>query len=79
MCLAVPMKITKIDGSKAFAEVSGVEYQANLALITDAQIGDYIIVHAGFAIEKLDEEAAMETLKIWQDIAEFEQKRSERK
>jgi len=48
-------------------------------LLPDIKIGEYIIVHAGFAIEKLDEEAALETLKIWQDVAEFTENRQHRK
>ncbi len=78
MCLAIPMKILKIENNIAFAEVGEIEYQANLDIISDARVGDYIIVHAGFAIEKLDEETALENLKIWQDIAEFEEKRQQK-
>jgi len=72
MCLAIPMK-------EAVAEVGGAEYRANLTILPDIKIGDYIIVHAGFAIEKLNEEAALETLQIWQDIAEFEQDKQKRR
>jgi hydrogenase expression/formation protein HypC len=72
MCLAIPMKIVKMNGNEAIAEVGGVEYRANLMILPDVKIGDYIIVHAGFAIEKLDEAAALETLEIWQDIAEYD-------
>jgi len=79
MCLAIPMKVIKKNGSEAIAEVGGVEYCANLTLLPDIEIGEYIIVHAGFAIEKLDEEAALETLQIWQDIAEYSEKREKRK
>lgn len=76
MCLAIPMKIVKIDDNIATAEVGGVEYQANLDLLSDAEIGDFIIVHAGFAIEKMDEEAAQESLAIWREIAEYSQKKT---
>ena len=79
MCLAIPMKVIKVNGNEAVAEVGGAEYQANLTILPDIKIGDYIIVHAGFAIEKLDEEAALETLQIWQDIAEFEQDKQKRR
>ncbi|MDO9547964.1 MAG: HypC/HybG/HupF family hydrogenase formation chaperone [Candidatus Marinimicrobia bacterium] len=79
MCLAIPMKVIKVDGNEAIAEVGGAEYRANLTILPDIKIGDYIIVHAGFAIEKLDEEAALETLQIWQDIAEFDQDKQKRK
>ncbi|MBU4446115.1 MAG: HypC/HybG/HupF family hydrogenase formation chaperone [Candidatus Marinimicrobia bacterium] len=79
MCLAIPMKVIEIKDNEAIAEVGGVWYRANLTLLPDIKIGEYIIVHAGFAIEKLDEEAALETLKIWQDVSEFTEKRQHRK
>ena len=79
MCLAIPMKIKSISNNRATVEVGGVDYQANLDLVSDAKVGDYVIVHAGFAIEKLDEEAALESLEIWREIAEFTEKRQERK
>ncbi|NLA21710.1 MAG: HypC/HybG/HupF family hydrogenase formation chaperone [Candidatus Marinimicrobia bacterium] len=69
MCLAVPMRIIEIDGSRAKAEVGGVLYQANLDFLSDVKVGDYIIVHAGFAIEKLDEIVALENLAAWQEVA----------
>lgn len=70
MCLAVPMKIVEINGTRARAEVGGVLYHANIDFLPDVQIGDYIIVHAGFAIEKLDEAVALENLAAWQEVAE---------
>lgn len=79
MCLAIPMKVIRINGNEAVAEVGGVEYRANLMILSDVKVGDYIIVHAGFAIEKLDEAAALETLQIWQDIAEFDEAKQNRK
>ena len=69
MCLSVPMRIIEIDGSRAKAEVGGVLYQANLDFLSDVKVGDYIIVHAGFAIEKLDETVALENLAAWQEVA----------
>jgi len=78
MCLAIPMKVIKIDGNEAVAEVGGAEYRANLTILPDTKIGDYIIVHAGFAIERLDEAAALETLQIWRDIAEYDQEKKDK-
>lgn len=72
MCLAIPMKVKKIDGDTAFAEVGGTEYTANVGLMKDLQVGDYIIVHAGFAIEKMDEKSARESLDAWREIAEYQ-------
>ncbi len=72
MCLAIPMKIIRIKNNTAYAEVGGVEYQANIDLLKEVDIGDYIIVHAGFAIEKLDEQTAQESLDIWKEIAAYD-------
>lgn len=68
MCLAIPGKITKIEGHSADVDFGdGTKRQVNISLI-DAKVGQYIIVHAGFAIEILDEEAAKETLKLWDEM-----------
>jgi hydrogenase expression/formation protein HypC len=63
MCLAVPSKIIEIQGDLAKVSVDGVIRETSLALLDDAQIGDFVIVHAGFAISKLDESAALQTLE----------------
>ncbi len=68
MCLGIPMRVLKIEGDKAFAEVGGAEKEISIALVEDLKEGDYVIVHAGFAIEKLDEKEALETLDL---IREF--------
>jgi len=68
MCLAIPGKITKIEADLADVDFGdGTRRQVNVSLI-DARVGQYIIVHAGFAIEILDEEAAKETLKLWDEM-----------
>lgn len=64
MCLAIPMKITQIDGVTAVAEVSGVTRSVRLDVMPDITIGDYVLVHAGLAIAKVDEEEALETLEL---------------
>ncbi|MDX9785391.1 MAG: HypC/HybG/HupF family hydrogenase formation chaperone [Desulfobacterales bacterium] len=64
MCLAIPSKIVHIDNEMAMIDVDGVQRTASLLLIEDAQVGDYVIVHAGFAIHKIDEAAARETLDL---------------
>jgi hydrogenase expression/formation protein HypC len=68
MCLAVPMRVIEIKGQEAVAEIGGVKRKANLQLVEGIQVGDYIIVHAGFAIEKLDEEDAKQTIAIFQEM-----------
>jgi hydrogenase expression/formation protein HypC len=64
MCLAIPSKIIKIENQIATIDVDGVHKQASLLLLEDAGVGDYVIVHAGFAIHKIDEAEAMESLKL---------------
>jgi hydrogenase expression/formation protein HypC len=64
MCLAIPSRITKIENNMATIDVEGVQREASLLLLEDARVGDYVIVHAGFAIQKLDESAARETLDL---------------
>ncbi len=64
MCLAIPSKIVSIENNIAVIDVDGVRREASLLLLEDAEIGDYVIVHAGFAIQKIDEQAAMETLNL---------------
>jgi len=70
MCLAIPSKITHIQNDMAMVDVDGVKREASLLLLEDARVGDYVIIHAGFAIKKIDESAAMETLKLLREAAE---------
>ena len=69
MCLAIPSKITRIENKMATIDVDGVQREASLLLLEDAEIGDYVIVHAGFAIHKIDETTALETLKFPEEAA----------
>ena len=69
MCLAVPGRITEIDGTKARVDFGGVTREADLTLVPEASAGDYVLVHAGFAIERLNEAEAEETLKLFRDLA----------
>ena len=69
MCLGVPMKIISKDGDIVVAEVDGVQKEASVMLLgEEVGIGDYIIVHAGFAISRLDEEYAEETIRLMREI-----------
>ena len=77
MCLAIPSRITKIENNMATIDVEGVQREASLLLLEDARVGDYVIVHAGFAISKLDEAAARETLDLLREaIAAVEKRES---
>ncbi len=69
MCLAIPMKVVKIEGSGGVVEIGGVKKQINLELLDDVKVGEYVIVHAGFAIQKVDGKEAKETLELLEEIA----------
>ena len=69
MCLAIPSKIVKIENNMATIDVDGVQRKASLLLLEDAQVGEYVIVHAGFAINRIDEAAALETLRFLREAA----------
>lgn len=68
MCLAIPLKIKEINGKDAIAEVEGVSRKIRIDFIDDLKVDDYVIVHAGFAIEKIDEEHALMNLKIIKEV-----------
>ncbi|MCF8035681.1 MAG: HypC/HybG/HupF family hydrogenase formation chaperone [Desulfobacteraceae bacterium] len=67
MCLAIPSRITDIESGIATIDVEGVKRKASLMLVEDARVGDYVIVHAGFAIQVLDEETALASLNFMRD------------
>jgi len=69
MCLAIPSKIIKIENNVATIDVDGVRRQASLLLVDHPAIGDYVIVHAGFAIHKINEKDALESLKLIREAA----------
>jgi len=68
MCLAIPMKITSIEGDTARVSLDGLEKEIDVRFLEDPRPGDYVIVHAGFAIDKLDEEEAKKTLDLFKEI-----------
>jgi len=74
MCLAIPSKIVKIDNGVGTIDVDGVQRTASLLLVEDAAVGDYVIVHAGFALHKINEADAMESLRILKEAAAFAEK-----
>ncbi len=69
MCVGIPGKVLSVEGNMATVEVGGATRAIALDLISGVSVGDYIIAHAGFAIHKVDEEEAMKTLAIIQEIA----------
>lgn len=68
MCLAVPMKIVEVAGDEGFVESSGLRRKANFSLVKSPKPGDYVLLHAGFAIEKVNEKEAKKTLKMLREI-----------
>jgi len=64
VCLGIPMKLVRVDGTVGTAEVDGVSRKVMLDLLPEAAVGDYVIVHAGYAIQSLDEKEAKETLAL---------------
>lgn len=70
MCLAIPMRVTEIrDDGTGVAEIDGTRHDVNLSLVSDPAHGDYVVVHAGFAIEKLDRQEADERLALFAELA----------
>ena len=72
MCLAVPSKVVEINGKVARVDVDGVIRETSIMLLDDVKIGDFVIVHAGFAINILDEAAAIQTLADMRSILAIE-------
>ena len=68
MCLAIPAKVISVDGKSAKVTIEDVEYTASLLLLDDVKPGDYIMLHAGFAIEKVKPDEAAETLRLLNEI-----------
>jgi len=79
MCLAIPGKVKSIEGTTGIVELGGVSRKTSLQLVPDASVGSYVLVHAGFAIQVIDEEEAKETLAIFDDYYASLENRSEEK
>jgi hydrogenase expression/formation protein HypC len=74
MCLAIPAKVVTVERDKARVDFGGgVVREVNVTLVS-VEVGDYVLVHAGYAIQVLDKEEALETLRLWNEILEFEPK-----
>ena len=68
MCLSIPAKIISIDGTIAEVSAGGAIFKAGIHMIENARIGDYILLHAGFAIQKISEKDAEETLRLFEEM-----------
>jgi len=72
MCLAIPAKVIEVEGDVARVDFGeGVLREVNVMLV-DAKVGEYVLVHAGYAIQVIDRKAAEETLQLWNEILEYE-------
>jgi hydrogenase expression/formation protein HypC len=67
MCLAIPARIESIDGDRAQADIRGLKRRIGLALLPDARVGEYVLLHAGFAIQRIDEREAEETYRLLEE------------
>ena len=68
MCLAIPLQLLEINGNTAIGEAMGMRREIRVDFIENPQVGDYVIVHAGFAIERLPEQQALEDLEAWAEV-----------
>jgi hydrogenase expression/formation protein HypC len=73
MCLAIPALIISIDDDKATVDFGGVTRVISLALLPDTKVGDYVLVHTGYAIQKVDRDEAEKTLDLWHQILSTEE------
>jgi len=69
MCLAIPALVKSIDGSEAEVEIGGVSRRASLMLTPEARVGDYVLLHTGYAINVVNQEEAEETLRLLEEMA----------
>lgn len=74
MCLSVPARIIKIEGQMADVSVGGTIFKAGLHMLENVGIGDYVLLHTGFAIQKISEEEALETMRLLKEIDEANRK-----
>lgn len=77
MCLSIPAKVESIEGEMAVVSVGGTKYDASLQMLDDVNIGDYVLLHTGFAIQKISKEEAQDTLKVFEEFEDFNQKLDE--
>ena len=72
MCLAVPAQVKTIHDHEAEVEIGGISYRASIWLTPDVKVGDYVLLHTGYAISVIDEEEAQETLRLLREISDIE-------
>lgn len=77
MCLAVPLKLVSVNGTDAVGEVGGIQREVSIMMTPDVKVGDYVIVHAGFAIQVLDRKEAEENLELLRQIGDVAEAKQE--
>lgn len=77
MCLAIPAKIISIKDQEAVIDIAGIRREASLWLTPEAKVGDYVLLHTGFAIAVLDEQEAKETIALIEEVAKFGEQEDE--
>jgi hydrogenase expression/formation protein HypC len=77
MCLAIPALVRSIEGKRATVELGGTRRDISLWLTPEAKVGDYVLLHAGYAISMIDQEEAQETLKLFQEMANLVEQEEE--
>jgi len=73
MCLAVPVRVVSVEGNEAEVEIGGVRRRVSIMLTPEAKVGDYVLLHTGYAINVINEAEAQETLKILEEMASLDE------
>jgi len=68
LCLAFPGKVIELDGNRAIVDFGGVRQEVDVSLLEDVEVGDWVLVHTGFAIQKMTEEEAKASLEVWEEV-----------
>jgi len=71
MCLGVPMRVLSIENETAACEIDGVKRDASLMMVDGVKVGDYVLIHAGFAIERIEPDEAQETLRVLREALDM--------
>ncbi|MCX7956296.1 MAG: HypC/HybG/HupF family hydrogenase formation chaperone [Endomicrobia bacterium] len=71
MCIAIPMRVKKIEGNCAICEYEGIEREVRIDMVKDLSVGDYVLIHVGFVIQKIDLEEAKNILEIYKQIQQI--------
>lgn len=71
MCLGIPGKVIKLESKSSLVEIMGVSREVSIELLKDVNVGDYVLIHAGCAITKIDEEEALRTIELFEELREL--------